>query len=125
MNADANALYHKAYDTTGTDSRLPPSTLEQRHVIDLVDDNLNLNASDVTYEVLEDQGDGTWGPSTLGTDSILIENTLKPSGSLTEATSRNPLMKKYRKSSMISEPAGMRPLEGAKPPTGDRTLLDL
>ena len=61
VDAKADALFHKAYNTTGIDSRLDPSTLDQRQVIDLVDSNLNLNTFDITYAVLELR-DGSWSP---------------------------------------------------------------
>ena len=52
IDADADALYQKAYDTSGTNSRLSPSTLEQGEILYLVGRNANLNGFEVTYEVL-------------------------------------------------------------------------
>ena len=53
IDAKADALFHKAYNTTGTDSRLDPSTLDQREVLDHVSDNANLNGTTETYQILE------------------------------------------------------------------------
>ena len=52
VDADANALYHKAYETSGTDTRLDPSTLEQRQVLDYVSHNTHLNGTTEEYQIL-------------------------------------------------------------------------
>ena len=54
VDADANALYHKAYETSGTDTRLDPSTLEQRQVLDYVSHNTHLNGTTEEYQILND-----------------------------------------------------------------------
>ena len=66
VDADANALYHKAYDTSGTDTRYDPSTLEQREVLDYVSHNTHLNATTEEYQILNDgeplyRWDVRWG----------------------------------------------------------------
>ena len=53
IDAKADALYHKAYNTTGTDSILDPTTLDQREVLDHVSDNANLNGTTDTHQILE------------------------------------------------------------------------
>ena len=60
VDAKADALYHKAYNTTGTDSTLDPSSLDQREVLDCVSDNANLTGRSDTYKILVEVGDGEW-----------------------------------------------------------------
>ena len=52
IDADANALYDQSYETSGTDTRYDPSTLEQREVLDYVSHNANLNGTTEEYQIL-------------------------------------------------------------------------
>ena len=55
VDAKADALYAKAYNTTGTDTRLDPSTLDQRDVLDYyVNHNTHLNGTTEEYQILND-----------------------------------------------------------------------
>ncbi len=54
----ANQL--KAYDTSGTDSSLDPTSLYPDEVLDDVSDNANLNGRSDTYKILEEVADGEW-----------------------------------------------------------------
>ena len=52
IDAKADALFHKAYNTSGTNSRWSPSTLDQREVLDYVSHNANLNGTTEEYQIL-------------------------------------------------------------------------
>ena len=52
IDADANALYDQAYNTSGTDSSLNPTTLEQREILDYIEHNANLNDTTEEYQIL-------------------------------------------------------------------------
>ena len=114
VDAKADTLYHKAYNTRGTDSSLNPTPLDQR----------KFSTTSVTMPTSTAPPKPTKSSKTadlcktLGTGSIL-EDTSKPSDSLGEATSRNLPLKKYRKNSIIFETAGMRSFKKAMPPTED------
>ena len=54
----ANQL--KAYDTSGTDSSLDPTSLYPDEVLDEVSHNANLNGRSDTYKILVEVGDGEW-----------------------------------------------------------------
>ena len=62
VDAQAEAAQDKTYDTSGTDTRYSPSTLDADDVIDYVDSNANLRRGmEVTYAVLVLRN-GSWVP---------------------------------------------------------------
>ena len=69
VDAQAEAAQNKTYDTSGTDSRWSPSTLDADDVIDYyVNHNTHLNGTTEEYQILNDgeplyQWDGRWGYS--------------------------------------------------------------
>ena len=76
------AAQNKTYDTRGTNTKWSPSAMYPDEVLGFVGDNANLRRGiDESFAI-----------------------------TLMEATSRNPRLRKYSKTSMISEPAGIRPL---------------
>lgn len=60
VDAKAMANQLKAYDTSGTDSSLNPTTLDSDEVLDEVSDNANLTGRTDTYKILVEVGDGEW-----------------------------------------------------------------
>ena len=61
VDAKAMANQLKAYDTSGTDSSLNPTTLDPDEVIDYyISHNANLNGRSDRYKILMEVGDGEW-----------------------------------------------------------------
>ena len=60
VDAKAMANQLQAYDTSGTDSSLDPTSLYPDEVLDEVSDNANLNGRSDTYKILVEVDDGEW-----------------------------------------------------------------
>ena len=77
IDAVATANQLQAYDTSGTDSKYSPSTLDADEVVDYyVNDNANLNGYTITYKILVEAGDDEWDH--LHTDVSKYYNALSP-----------------------------------------------
>ena len=87
VDANADALFHKAYNTTGTDSRVDPSTLDQREVLDFVSHNANLNGTTEEYQILNDgEPFYSWDGRRPGRSSIIMLHTISYGGYVQKPT---------------------------------------